>query len=166
MFLVLYYFISPIIIIIAVRQMEPPTKSHEPLDDECDEEVDYDVELYEEYASFLRQNHTGSNHPYDLMALYHMFIAMKRDEIEAEVRKNESESAVNNVGASGVVVGDDRETESADPPASHENDDNGSSESQFSVGMKYSVGPVPDYDTCSCKNEASNLQEPKYAIIR
>ena len=115
MFLVLYYFISPIIIIIAVRQMESPTKSHEPLDDECDEEVDYDVELYEEYASFLRQNHTGSNHPYDLMALYHMFIAMKRDEIEAEVRKNESESAVNNVGASGVVVGDDRETESADP---------------------------------------------------
>ena len=70
------------------------------------------------------------------------------------------------MGASGVVVGDDRETESADPPASHENDDNGSRESQFSVCMKYSVGPVPDYDTCSCKNEASNLQEPKYAIIR
>ena len=146
--------------------MESPTKSHEPLDDECDEEVDYDVELYEEYASFLRQNHTGSNHPDDLMALYHMFIAMKRDEIEAEVRKNESESAVNNVGASGVVVGDDRETESADPPASHENDDNGSSDSQFSVCMKYLVGPVPDYDIRSCKNEASNLQEAKDAIIR
>ena len=88
MFLVLYYFISPIIIIIAVRQMESPTKSHEPLDDECDEEVDYDVELYEEIGSFFRQNSKGSNHPDDLMALYHMFINMKRDEIAAEVRKN------------------------------------------------------------------------------
>jgi len=110
--------------------MASPTNNYEALDDECDEEVDYDVELYEEIGSFFRQNSKGSNHPDDLMALYHMFINMKRDEIAAEVRKKESESARNTVGASGVVVSGDRETESADPPASHENDDNGSSESQ------------------------------------
>ena len=59
-----------------------------------------------------------------------MFCNLKIDEKEAEMKKNESESYMDTVCASGAVVGDDIETESstADPPPSNQdNDNNGSS---------------------------------------
>lgn len=57
-----------------------------------------------------------------------MFCNLKIDEKEAEMKKNESESYMDTVGASGAVVVRETGSSSADPPPSNQdNDNNGSS---------------------------------------